>query len=122
TELYRLIDRLRAVRMFSRVDPQAVVSLARVNAIIDKAFGEVESEGMTVIAHNGTECPHPLHKTINNYLLRQTSLLRQLGLIDRAQASPEPAPADSEGDGGDDRWDGLLKVIEGPPSKRHHDP
>jgi hypothetical protein len=33
-ELDRLVARLRAVHTFSRVDPQVVVSLARINALL----------------------------------------------------------------------------------------
>jgi hypothetical protein len=108
TELDRLVGRLRAAHTYSHVDPQVVLSLARINLLLDKAFSRIEADGVQIKAHNGMDAPHPLTKTVNSLSLRQKSLLRELGLIDPGLGAAEPpaaAPAAQEDDG---RWAGLL--------------
>jgi P27 family predicted phage terminase small subunit len=113
-EVARLVDRLRAVRNYSRVDPQAVVSLARVNVLLDRAFRQIEAEGLQVEAQNGMRCAHPMVKVANTFSMRQKMLMQQLGLIDRGKGSREapPEPVEQDDDGG---WADLLRIADTPP-------
>src|SRR5262245_23400449 len=65
-EVSRLTGRLRAARTFSRVDPQAVLSLARINALLAQAFARIEADGIQVVAQNGVSFAHPLMKVVNS--------------------------------------------------------
>jgi hypothetical protein len=109
-ELHRLIARLQAARSISRVDPQVVVTLARVSVLLDRAFRQVEADGVLVVAQNGVSYAHPLMKAVNSLAMRQKMLLQQLGLIDKGCGTAEPLSAEPIERVDDGRWAGLLRI------------
>src|SRR5947209_6381623 len=62
-EFARLLDWLKRVGTLDRTAPRLVVLAARTHSLIERAHADIERNGMTLIASNGTAMPHPMLAT-----------------------------------------------------------
>src|SRR5262245_10057485 len=79
-EFLRLIEAMRERGTLEKADVRLVEAAARCAVLLARAYRQVPTGALVIVAGNGMECAHPIIGVINVQTQRLRNLMHDLGL------------------------------------------